>query len=200
MPQEFTIYTGQVLIPMKHSLLTRSAAITMGVMDTTGTMTTQQVVDDVAAKFKTALQANIDTNVTVGPIKIRYQAVVGTDPLSLDSTQAAWAGTNVSTTAPPNVAALVQKRTAQGGRHGRGRFYLPWVLNVGGINEAGIIATADFNALQTNVTAWLTAQTGGNVDLVVNAMYPGAPTTVPFAITSMPVQNPVATQRRRLRS
>lgn len=101
---------------------------------------------------------------------------------------------------PPNVATLVRKVTALGGRRGRGRFYLPGVALMNNVTEAGLIGDTFFNGFQVRLTDWY--------DALVNETVPGplgpvllhseAPSS-PAVITAFELQRKVATQRRRLR-
>ena len=97
----------------------------------------------------------------------------------------------------PNVAYLVQKNTALGGRAGRGRMYVP-----GGIDEeVGVSGGLDAGV----VSDWNTALETFIDNLTFVSLPPvllhgvGSPISTPTVITSMVMQGTAATQRRRLR-
>lgn len=96
---------------------------------------------------------------------------------------------------PSNLAYLVTKLTAAGGRRGKGRMYLP------GVAEAQVGPDGDLsNAKQDDITAALelvrTASETANHPLVVLSS-DGA--FSPLAITEMRCEAIAATQRRRMR-
>lgn len=94
----------------------------------------------------------------------------------------------------PNVSFLIRKRTGLAGRKYRGRWYLPGVVETD-VDAAGLISSTRQNALQLAVNAFKTDMGAATHELVL--LHSDA--TVPTAITSLPVEQQVATQRRRLR-
>lgn len=110
----------------------------------------------------------------------------------------AGANTNAGVGAAPNTTYLVGKNTDAGGRSGRGRMFLPGVPEVN-VNEAGVVSPAAVTALQTKVSAFLTALLTNDTPMVLLHGGPSAPITTPLDVTSLSVSNVVATQRRRLR-
>jgi hypothetical protein len=100
---------------------------------------------------------------------------------------------------------LVQKRTALGGRTGRGRWYLPWFLNEGQVDETGLVASTYVTGVQGAITNYFNSLTPKLV--IANRIYDlpwdnpnrqlqqvnGGP-----IVTSMVVQPFAATQRRRM--
>lgn len=110
---------------------------------------------------------------------------------------AAGVGGNSNAQAPPNVAYLVRKQTALGGRAGRGRFYLPGV-DESQIGPGGVLAGALIPTLQTAIDDFA-------ADLATSFLIPvllhgaGSPITTPTPITGLDLDSTVATQRRRLR-
>jgi hypothetical protein len=108
------------------------------------------------------------------------------------------------TSFPPNVALLVHKRTARGGRRGRGRMYIPWTLSTTSTGEGGVIAPASLTPMQTACNVWLSSISSG-AGPVVLLHRPSTPGTArpstpgsPNVVTSMVVDPLCATQRRRL--
>lgn len=94
----------------------------------------------------------------------------------------------------PNVAILVQKVTALGGRKGRGRMFLPSV-DKDLISPGGSVDVTEIGNLQTAANAFKTAMEAA--DLPLYLLHSDA--TAPTAITSLSISPKVATQRRRLR-
>lgn len=105
-------------------------------------------------------------------------------------------GTAVFPCPPPQVAYLLQKRTARGGRMGRGRCFLPPIFtDETNVNTAGVISGFDLAALQTLWDNALTALQASDCPPVLLH----ADGSTPDAITSWQISDLVATQRRRIR-
>lgn len=94
-----------------------------------------------------------------------------------------------------NTAALVRKNTAQGGRPGRGRMYIPGISE-DFVDVAGFLSAAYFNDIQVFATDFL--NTLGVNDVPMELLHSSAAIS-PSLVTSLSCQNQVATQRRRLR-
>lgn len=187
---------------IKHSLVSRSAFLTFG-CDPTATDPTS-VATGLAAAFASpgSLFSIIDLNVTLVRTRVSLGTDGGEDLVGVASNQVACTKSIAST--PPNVAALVHKTTARGGRRGRGRMYIPWSLAGGTLAESGALAAGDVTAINAGVTAWLTAvsSTVGPVVLLHRPSGPevSPPTTPgpPNVVTNMSVDPLVGTQRRRI--
>lgn len=98
---------------------------------------------------------------------------------------------------PANCAVLVSKRTARGGRKGRGRMYLPAGLVAEQfISAAGVITPAEVTSMQTRIS-------GALADMVVaglvGALLHSDEVTTPDMLTALQVNSVIGTQRRRLR-
>lgn len=108
-------------------------------------------------------------------------------------------GTVSSQTAVPvNAAVLVQKRTARGGRMGRGRlFWPPGQLLETTVSPSGLISPAQLTDQQTKFTALL-SQLNGN-DVSMRLLHDDA-IAAPDPVTSLVVQAVMASQRTRMRS
>lgn len=99
--------------------------------------------------------------------------------------------------APPNLAYLVRKNTAFGGRAGRGRMYIPGVPEEQ-VTGAGVLD----GTWRANLEASLElsrADFDGVAYPWVLLHQPGSPISSPTPITSVSVQSVCATQRQRLR-
>jgi hypothetical protein len=93
-----------------------------------------------------------------------------------------------------NTAYLVRKNTSLGGRKGRGRMYLPGVVE-STVGSDGAIDPTPLASLQLEVTGFGNVLTLGSLPMVL--LHNDA--TAPTPVTSLVVQGRVATQRRRLR-
>lgn len=106
-------------------------------------------------------------------------------------------GTRTGSTAPTNVALLVSKLTASGGRKHRGRMYLPAAyVSPSDYLPNGSVLSTRVTALQTIMTALLTNM---NTALFQMRLFHADGSTAPTTVTSLRVESRLATQRRRLR-
>lgn len=113
--------------------------------------------------------------------------------------------------APPNVAYLVRKNSASGGRRGAGRMFFPGVAeanadNVGAVDPPYLASfqtavTAFFNGLNSvSLPMYLIHSDGTYLKIVDGeAVVRVVEAKMPTAVTSLAVDAKVATQRRRLR-
>jgi hypothetical protein len=120
----------------------------------------------------------------------------GTGPVvAIDSVNSP--GTSVQAVAPPNLAMLVTKQTALGGRTNRGRFYHPAAI----IFESGIDAAG--NQSVGNATFWTSAFNAMSLALILDNLKPVLlhtnPAQPPTDISGFSVATLMATQRRRMR-
>ena len=97
----------------------------------------------------------------------------------------------------PNVAYLVRKSTAFGGRAGRGRFYMPGVTE-DNIDGGGVVLPAGRAAINTGLDDFRTGLE--SIDSPIVLLHGvGSPLTSPTPVTDLSLDARVATQRRRLR-
>ena len=100
---------------------------------------------------------------------------------------------------PQNCAVLVQKRTARGGRKGRGRGYFPPLYPTeASITAVGGIDSVPLAAWQTAMTEFHAASVAEGQPLVLLHSEEAGP-IAPDPITSLTVAPIIATQRTRLR-
>jgi hypothetical protein len=105
-------------------------------------------------------------------------------------------GTAVGETPPPNVTLLVRKGTALGGRKNRGRIFAPAALiSESQIDKTGVVDPTYQGIVQDYWDNFLEAMGASDVPMVLLHSTPGLPTPV----SSVTLENMVATQRRRLR-
>lgn len=95
---------------------------------------------------------------------------------------------------PPNTAALVEKRTALGGRSGRGRMFIPG-LQESNVETGGEISLGLYSLFNASLAAWLAdiETLATNMVLFHNA------SSDPTIVDSLDLDPLTATQRRRLR-
>lgn len=123
----------------------------------------------------------------------------GGPPIVVDSVpQPADAGTQNANCFPQNNAYLLKKRTALGGRVGRGRMFWPGCAE-GNVNSIGVLDTAFRAAVQAVIDGILPALPIGPIDGYVLLHDEDSPTTAPTALSSLLLDQRTATQRRRLR-
>ena len=126
----------------------------------------------------------------------------GGPPLRLEHNSTATGGENESKL-PQNCALLMRKTTARAGRRGKGRMFLPNVLNEGQVDTVGVIVPNYYAALNVVATQFFAALTApnGEQELKVVLLHnsEGAGSTLPDVVTAFSVDQEIATQRRRLR-
>lgn len=132
-----------------------------------------------------------------------YVGQDGAPPLIYESSQARVQGGATSVGLPQNNAYLVRKRTDLSGRRGRGRFYVPGVVE-GGVDHLGNLSGPLQTDRQTEWTAWyddLTALVAGRLypPVVLHRSEGIGEEPLPTPITQFIVDGRIATQRRRLR-
>jgi hypothetical protein len=97
----------------------------------------------------------------------------------------------------PQVAALVHKTTLFGGHAGRGRMFVPGLME-SDVNNAGVLDSGTLGAWQGNVDSLLSElATALLIPVVLHSA--ASPLSTPSTITSLDVDTKVSTQRRRLR-
>lgn len=107
-------------------------------------------------------------------------------------------GTATAGGVPANTSLLVNKITSIGGRRGRGRMYVPGLVETS-VDAAGALLPAYRTGLQNCFTSIANYMANNDNPLVLlHGSYSEAVST-PTPITSLSVQPKVATQRRRLR-
>lgn len=187
---------------LRHSTMSRSAFITFGVDPTDTDPNT--VANKLQLQFATAgsLFSVIDSSVTMVKVRVSMGTDGSEDLVGENTTPVAC--TKTVNSSPPNVAALVHKRTARGGRRGRGRMYIPWVVDASATSENGALFGTNRTAIANAVDVWRLAVTS-NVGIPVLLHRPSKPGTAhpttpgpPNDIVSWYVDPLVATQRRRL--
>jgi hypothetical protein len=161
--------------------------------------------DDAPDDLMTAFGDTIMTQVSADYTLIGVTCYIGNDGpvIVAESSGASVPGGTSQNAAPPNVAVLMRKRTDLAGRRGRGRFYVPGVLNDVYASN-GLLTTGE-------QTSWQSAANSFYADLttsVGNRFYP--PVVLhrsegegeeppPTPVTVFTIEQRLATQRGRLR-
>lgn len=184
---------------LKHSALPRNAYITFGVHPT---LTDPVAIATAIAVAYTPIQTFMDSNVTMTEVRVSYGIDGSADLVGI--APAVLVGSRSGNSSPPNVATLLHKQSARGGRRGRGRMFIPWWSSTIDYDEVGAFNSTYLTNANTAAASWLTAMSTGGVPVVLlhrnskpgipHPTPPGAPNTV----TSMTCDGLVATQRRRL--
>jgi hypothetical protein len=151
---------------------------------------------DVATNVSAALASLgyldiLSTSVTVDEVRVK----LGPDSTGESASDfPSLSGTVGGQAAPPNLALLVRKNTALGGRRGRGRCYIPGLPEFA-LDQNGLVVSSIITIAQDFFTDW-----GGAMVLASKPLHLlHGDATSPTAISSLVVDGKLATQRRRLR-
>jgi hypothetical protein len=174
-----------------------------------------KVTDPPASQSPSDLAAELDqiwalrmmvafsTQLTLAQTEIYWQnvALPGAPAIGAHTSNVQGSNAGSNSLLPQNTALLAHKRTALGGRTGRGRMYLPavdqdWVSNTGVVLAS--IVTSFTAALESVRTDILASQNFDGMYLFHDAPLIG-PAIQPTLITSLNLDGVCATQRRRLR-
>lgn len=197
---------AEVLIPIRHASLARSAAVTFGVdMNSQGGSPT--LASKIQADFVAGWAGTIDAQCTIGPARLTV-GQDGAENLVFVAT-ATTTGSAGTERIPANCAVLVRKLTSRGGRRGRGRMYLPWATADTTVDEIGQLSGAEVTALQTRADTFLglldDAGAGVQGTPMVLLHSPSGPETqnpttpgLPNLVTSLLIDPVIGSQRRRL--
>lgn len=170
------------------------AEVTLGVDISSYTGTPADAAGDAIAAYNSAVDSIMPATVTLASVLVKF-GPNATGPSAEVTSGNAGSGGGASTS--PNVAWLVHKNTALGGRAGRGRMYWPGVQE-SEVDPSGNLTTAFQTGAQTAMNNFLAALA---TDLLIPVVLHGAasPLSAPTTITGLTVDGRAATQRRRLR-
>lgn len=170
------------------------AEITLGFDVPSGTPTPASVGATLVAGWTATMRPTYIANCTMTGVLVKF-GPNDTGPSAI--TPAAVTGTASGDADSPNVALLVHKNTAFGGRSGKGRFYQPAAPTTA-FDTNGLVLAPALTAFNAAYLAWYNR-------LVTDGIGPfllhseNAPLTLPTPILSFTVDTRAATQRRRLR-
>lgn len=184
---------AEATILMRGGGLPFGAATTIGLDIGASSETPDEIAERVWNAFATVMSSLSDDN-EMYEVRVKF----GPDNLGPTGVYVNTSiGGDTSAQATPNVAYLVRKNTAAGGRPNRGRMYLPGVAEAA-VDPTGLIESAKLAQLQTNVDSF-------GADLATGLLTPvvlhseDSPVALPTVITSLTVDGRAATQRRRMR-
>lgn len=190
---------AQVTVPLANTALGRAAAVTYGV-EINGVnigVDPNALAGVIQELFVAGPGSIMDSGVVIGPTTISIgTGVEGENLGGLAATSSS--GNQDFASVPPNVAVLVRKSTARGGRRGRGRFYFPWFVAEGNVNEGGFLSGPAIAATDNVMVEWLNEQDDADLQMVILHNSEGPGSTTPDRITALTTQVQVATQQRRL--
>jgi hypothetical protein len=193
---------------LKHDAIAREAEVTFAINDASNNSSAQEWADAVQGVFTSRFDQQVDTAARI----MRTETLKGDGSATFTtgvSTSAPVRGTNAMSSTPPNCAILAKKLTGFGGRRNRGRFYLPFMLNEGEVDEAGNISTGvvtDVQACCDNFRSDIEAADDATL-VIANRNYDVAwnikprhlvSTDMGEVVTAFVVESVVATQRRRM--
>lgn len=191
-----------VSLPLQHQLLARTAYITYGidVGDIAGASIA--AANKQVANFVDSWGDELDDQVVVGPAILRI-GQDGGDPLSVEGTETG-TGDESSAMLPPNCALLMKKSSNLGGRRGRGRCYIPWVVQEAAANDVGIIDPASLLVRNADADSWLAALaapdggTPATPMVLLHSTSEISSTPAPSLVIGVSCDSMIGTQRRRL--
>jgi len=164
---------------------TDDAQVTFGIQAASYSTT---VANNVFGEFVDRMEEVLPTTYAMNRLELRDSGNV-----VFTSTTGPSSGTRAATATSPQVAYLMVKRTALGGRRNRGRMYVPGVAE-NGVDEAGIVSAGLLNDLNLFGTNFLSDLGAMDIGMFILHADGGTPTEV----TELVATNKVATQRRRL--
>ena len=190
-----------------HSGTPRESLVTFAFNDGSANNSAQQWAEGIHDAWGFVMQDRLTTEAAWTRVTT-LKGDGSTTPESGEDGSPVYQGDFAMSAAPPNVAALVQKKTGFGGRANRGRVYLPWSVNEGEVDEIGQLTAVARTALQTAVNSFYNTPSVGPFMVIANRTYdlpwdnPNrqlTALTIGKPVTSLVVDGLVATQRRRLR-
>lgn len=192
---------GQYTQPITLIGDTEEMVFTFGFTDDTAASANDiaTTINNVIFAQPTFAASTVSNQYTLQPGRVTVNRALGT--FEGVSSTAARVGTATITCLPQNNAALITKRTARGGRRGRGRMYMPLffvaegnVTPVGGILASVVASTTlDWQTVRAQLIPL-------NLTMVLlHQSPPVGPPVPPDVITSLTCESVIATQRNRLR-
>ena len=189
-PSGFALIQHELIATPPASLPSGPCLVTYGVELVTGGA--QDAADDCAAYFGSFVENVCTADFTLQSTTAK-EGPNDVGPVAVSNNQAV--GTVSGSAAPPNVAVLVQKRSAFGGKRNRGRFYVPGVPDTQ-MGPTGLLGSTPLGDIQTAADALLDGiESEGKPMVILHSSGSGTPTPV----TSLIVLALLATQRRRIR-
>lgn len=182
---------GQANIRFTGPAAPRGSEVTLG-LDLDLVATPAEVAELVAANWVTNCLVLQSSNIVLEEVYVKFgsNATGAAGIFTVGS-----AGSLGTGTVTPQVALLVRKNTGQGGRQGRGRMYVPGLVETD-VEPGGEVQGPDVQAWQDAMDAFYTQLVADDIPPL---LLHSTDTVPPYAITSFTVDALTATQRRRLR-
>lgn len=181
-----------------HTGTARHAMTTFGIDVASGTTDPDQVAEEVYVAYWTATAVRLITDSGVSQLIMNVAiGQDGSDPLVGTFTDAIPGGV-AQDSVPSNCAVLVHKRTARGGRRGRGRMYLPWAAPDNQVDDVGNLTVGHQSDVSDSLEVFRTALGLVGHSLVLLHSTGLSVTGPPDPVTALVVDAKIATQRRRL--
>jgi hypothetical protein len=149
------------------------------------------VAEDLYTSWQAFIMGNLHTSLNHVACRVKY-GPNATGP-AVDFTGEGVGGAG-GEAAPPNLAYLIEKNTALGGRKGRGRMFLPGVVE-GSVDGAGNVSSAVLADFAGNLGDWFAAILADN--LVPVLLH--SDLTAPTDIVNFTADPKCASQRQRMR-
>lgn len=156
---------------------------------------------DVASKVAIAWGTEWNASTTPGEIMVTRataRVAVEGDAPRVEEAAINITGSGTSEFAPQNCAILVRKITTHGGRRGRGRIYLPWVVEAD-VSDVGALTSTAMAFINTHMNGFLTKLDTADVPMALLHSEGASSTPVPYPVVSLACDPVIATQRQRLR-
>lgn len=188
----------QTAIPIRYGGGGLYGYVTMGVYDFEETLTPVETLDVYVKAFVDNIGPYIDGGCTIGP-GIGTVQLAGGSYATFTGTEDGVGGREDEQSSAPAVSVIVRKGTGRIGRTGRGRMFIPWLVDRESVYEDGSISSGAVTDITVALDAMGEQCTTNGVALFLlhNAGVPGGDT--PTALTSLSVEPLVGTQRRRQR-
>ena len=167
------------------------AAITYGVDNTASSSLTAIAVEALDA-FGDTILTELSSSLTQALVRVKAGPNSTGPAVDVAGSRT---GSEVGAAGWPNTAYLISKQTSLGGRQGRGRLYIPGVLE-GAVTNTGAFNGADLTLMQTAANTFLGRWNTFGTPMV---LLHGDVGTAPSDVIALNVSGTVATQRRRMR-
>ena len=190
---------AEIGIGMKHPADPDPWVTTFGVAWAPDILTGTDYLGGIVAAFSNAWKATLSSSVAIvlGTARIGQD---GGDPVTL-SINRNISGESSAAKLPQNCALLVQKQTALGGRKGKGRMFLPGMLNESKVDAVGAIDADFVSDLQITADLFLEnlgrSEPGGWDAAPMVLLHNSS--ELPTLVDGLRISPVIATQRRRLR-
>lgn len=181
---------GLIAFQFSGAAVPLGAACTVG-FDNNGSRTAAEAAEDAGTIFADTLLVGLTDDVTFVNCHVKLgpndTGAAGDFAFAVD-------GSGSENSATPNVAYLLRKVTASGGRRNRGRMFLPGVAETA-VNNSGVINAGALTDQQGRADSFFDDMAAADMPLELFH----TETLAPTLLTSLAFDPRVATQRRRLR-